>query len=327
MFGMKTDVVVIRILEACNAGCFMCPFAFSDEPYRYPVAEAAQLASEWGTKGAPKLVRMTGGETLLHPAILELIRTFRAAGPVVSTITNGWHLAEWADQLAAAGLGQVVVSLDAADPAHHDRYRKLPGLFDRAIDGLKRFRRLGRTRVNTVVGAHNYTRMIEMYELLRSLRVEQWSIIPLKLASDRVVGPHDPARAREVYAAFQDHIRKQSEGPELVGFSGQWMGRTEREAAAMADGAVPFRPRGECRVVDRVRYFTPAQQLVYPCNCVPHRVANQAAQWPANDRDNIELTVVNRLRIDGPKFCQGCEPSNAYLGEADVDLATDPYLF
>jgi cytosylglucuronate decarboxylase len=310
---MTPDIVIIRILEACNAGCFMCPFARSEEPYRYPLAEAAQLAAGWDGRAGPKLVRLTGGETLMHPAILELIETFRAAGPAVSTITNGWHLPDQAEDLAAAGLNQVVVSLDAPDSEHHDRYRQLAGLFERAVHGLERFRPLGRTRVNTVVGAHNYGLMIQMYELLRALGVEQWSIIPLKLASDQVVGPHDPARAIEAYAAFQAHLRKHPDGPAMVGFSGQWMGRSQAEVTAMADGAVPFRPRGDCQVVDRVRYLTPAQQMVY--------------RWPADDQGPTELTVVNRLRSDGPKSCRGCEPANAYLGETAIDLADDPFLF
>lgn len=319
-------VLIIRLLEACNAGCFMCDFAFSKDPYRFSLEDCEELMTTL-TDTSVRLIRFTGGEPLLHNSFKEIVSIF-ARRYVVSTITNGFHLAEKAEELSQAGLAQVIVSIDGINDKH-DRYRKLPGLFNACCEGLSLARSLGiKTRVNTVVGPHNYTQLPDLYVHFASLGVEQWSLIPLKRAD----GAWENTNLDQLLIA-QEELAKvvQENGPKFIGYSLNWAGRTREEANRLHESRVNLRPTtATCEVVDKVRYYVPGTGMVYPCNCVPHRNAKMSLgeSWTAlalNSRGMVEIR--DYLRTNGPLVCPGCEPANAALGEGKIDLLEDPLAF
>ncbi len=71
---------------------------------------------------------LQGGEPLVHPEIVRLVSQTAAAGISCAVITNGWFLSRYVASLAAAGLCQLIVSLDSANLAAHERNRGLEGL-------------------------------------------------------------------------------------------------------------------------------------------------------------------------------------------------------
>lgn len=77
-----------------------------------------------------------GGEPLLFPEWLEVIRYIKSKGMHCLMITNGSLLEEAAGDVVASGLDELNVSLDAGS-ALHDQIRGMPGLFDRIMGGLK----------------------------------------------------------------------------------------------------------------------------------------------------------------------------------------------
>jgi cytosylglucuronate decarboxylase len=328
--GSGPKILIIRLLEACDAGCFMCDFAFSNDNHRFSIAEACDIANEV-RGGSLRLVRFTGGEPLLHRDLPEIVATFEQAGLLTSVITNGGLLADRLGGLLDAGIAQVIVSLDAPQARSHDRFRRNPGLFDRAVAGLKELRRLApqvRTRVNTVAGPHNVEQLEEMYDLLGALGIDDWSIIPLKAEGQAWRFPK-PSKARSAYRRFVERVSGRP-GPRLIGFSLHWMGRTEAEVGAYLDAGRPMTPRGQCGLVDLVRYYTPANGLTYPCNCVPHRSSGRsfAEAWSSDLLSGRSGNAgVTWLRKNGPSHCRGCEPANVALGEGIEDIEADPFIF
>ncbi len=102
--------------------------------------EGSRKLAEWGTI----LVSLAGGEPLIRPDIVDIVR---AVGeyhfPFLTT--NGWFITrELADELFAAGLWGVSISIDYADPDRHDRKRGMPGAFERALAGIEHFSRARR---------------------------------------------------------------------------------------------------------------------------------------------------------------------------------------
>jgi MoaA/NifB/PqqE/SkfB family radical SAM enzyme len=97
------------------------------------------------------MVTLTGGETLLHPDIVEVVAHVRARGMTAALNTNGFPLT--ADKIRAlghAGLFAMQVSVDAVTPndvTHKALRPLLPKL--RLLAELATFR----VRVNTVLGA------------------------------------------------------------------------------------------------------------------------------------------------------------------------------
>src|SRR5262249_7387001 len=161
-------VLIVRVLEACDAGCFMCGFAWSNDAHRFTASEALCIA-ESARGSSLRIVRLTGGEPFLHEELPEIVSAFAGPGLLTSVITNGGLLKARLHEVVEAGISQVIVSLDSPDAKSHDRYRRTPGLLDRAVEGLRELRRVAphvRTRVNTVAGPHNVEQLEEMYDLL-----------------------------------------------------------------------------------------------------------------------------------------------------------------
>ncbi len=80
----------------------------------------------------------TGGEPLLRADILELIRHAVRLGLLVRLNSNGLLLTRRrVRELKQAGLVLCGVSLDHPRPDDHDRLRGVPGLYERAMRGIK----------------------------------------------------------------------------------------------------------------------------------------------------------------------------------------------
>src|SRR5205085_704753 len=61
-----------------------------------------------------------GGEPLVHPQINSLVAAATAAGIQCGLITNGWFLPRHVDELAAAGLKRLMISIDSHSMAKHE---------------------------------------------------------------------------------------------------------------------------------------------------------------------------------------------------------------
>jgi cyclic pyranopterin phosphate synthase len=78
--------------------------------------EIVRLASIFVSLGVTK-IRLTGGEPLLRPDLVEIVRRLHGLGiPDLALTTNGALLRRLAGPLASAGLRRLTVSLDSLDP-------------------------------------------------------------------------------------------------------------------------------------------------------------------------------------------------------------------
>lgn len=85
-----------------------------------------------------------GGEPLLFPGLLNLVRETRRLGMVATIDSNGLLLdARKAAELRAAGLDRAGISVDSADEAEHDRLRGCPGSFRAAVAAIGHCRDAG----------------------------------------------------------------------------------------------------------------------------------------------------------------------------------------
>jgi len=87
------------------------------------------------------IISLFGGESLLYPDVLPLIREAKARGLTCSIITNGWRLEEMARDLVEAGVDSIMVSIDGT-PDVHDRIRGQAGSFARAAAGVRALARV-----------------------------------------------------------------------------------------------------------------------------------------------------------------------------------------
>lgn len=114
----------ISVTDKCNFRCSYCmppeligpDYQFLRESEQLTFDEIERLAKLFIACGVRK-IRLTGGEPLLRSRLPELIRRLAALNnaPELSLTTNGSLLGELAEELFAAGMRRVNVSLDALD--------------------------------------------------------------------------------------------------------------------------------------------------------------------------------------------------------------------
>ncbi len=139
---------------ACNLKCAHC-FATSLEKSQRPrlqVEDYRRIAKECLALGAIHL-SLQGGEATLLKNLEELIRSMSPEKALFSITTNGTTITpELAHRLRRSGVDQLNISIDSFIPAEHDKFRGVPGSWDRTFKGLQTARQVGlHVQVNTTV--------------------------------------------------------------------------------------------------------------------------------------------------------------------------------
>jgi cyclic pyranopterin phosphate synthase len=135
-------------------------------------------------------VRITGGEPLLRPDIVALVRGLAADGVAdLALTTNAVCLAEMAAGLRQAGLRRVNVHIDTLDPALYRRLTGRDGL-PRAIAGVEAARAAGLTPVKlnmVVLRGINDGEVVAVarFGLQRACEVRFLEMMPIGAAADR----------------------------------------------------------------------------------------------------------------------------------------------
>jgi cyclic pyranopterin phosphate synthase len=152
----------ISVTDRCNFRCPYCmPAEIFGENYKFlPRAqilsfeEIERLARLFVEAGARKL-RITGGEPLVRAELPALIGRLAALPGVedIALTTNGSLLADKAEELAAAGLSRITVSLDSLDPEIFERMSGEKSSVERVLEGIDVAARVGLTpvKINCVV--------------------------------------------------------------------------------------------------------------------------------------------------------------------------------
>jgi len=160
----------ISVMDRCNFRCPYCmPRETFHEQYRFlrsherlSFDEIVRLARLFVQLGVRKL-RLTGGEPLLRANLPDLIGDLTALPGIedVALTTNGMLLGRYAEELKAAGLKRVTVSLDSLEDSV---FRQLSGGFGsvaEVLDGIEHARRAELTpvKVNAVIqrGVNDHT--------------------------------------------------------------------------------------------------------------------------------------------------------------------------
>ena len=172
MPDLKLPVVCdVSVTNVCNAACEFCGFARDKGligPARYLNADAFAQALPILYRRGIRFLTFQGGEPLVHPEIVRLVAMAVSEGISCAIITNGWFLARYIEALAEAGLARLIVSIDSANLAEHERNRGLEGLEHRLADGIARARELG-LPVQASVTVSRLIRYEELPDTLRRL--------------------------------------------------------------------------------------------------------------------------------------------------------------
>lgn len=124
-YERKITYLRISVTERCNFRCFYCRPREGGAPPQadMSIEDIVRVVEAGATVGIRKL-RLTGGEPLVRPDIVELTARLTAVDRIddVALTTNGSLLARYAAGLKEAGLRRVNISLDTLKP---DRFSSI----------------------------------------------------------------------------------------------------------------------------------------------------------------------------------------------------------
>jgi len=128
-FGRVINYLRISVTDRCNLRCKYCMPPAGVVLVRHEdilsFEEIDEVTRQGVSMGISK-VRLTGGEPLVRRGIVTLVEMLAGIEGIhdLAMTTNGTLLADFAEELAAAGLMRVNVSLDAMDA---DRFAAMTG--------------------------------------------------------------------------------------------------------------------------------------------------------------------------------------------------------
>jgi cyclic pyranopterin phosphate synthase len=147
----------VSLTDRCSLRCTYCmPFNFDKWLPSETLLTAKEIVKvvEIAVSQGISEVRLTGGEPLLRPDIVEIVSGINALenAPELSMTTNGVALAKVAKELADAGLRRINISLDTLD---WERFKRLTfrDRYDDVIEGIAAARAAGLDpiKINTVL--------------------------------------------------------------------------------------------------------------------------------------------------------------------------------
>ncbi len=156
-FGRAVSYLRVSVTDRCDFRCVYCmaeDMTFLPKAEVLSLEELDRLCRAFVRRGVKKL-RLTGGEPLVRRDIMTLINslgTLLDGGGLeeLTLTTNGSQLSRFADQLYAAGVRRVNVSIDTLDP---DKFLRITrwGKLDKVMAGLDAAQAAGlKVKVNAV---------------------------------------------------------------------------------------------------------------------------------------------------------------------------------
>lgn len=157
-FGRRIEYLRISVTDKCNLRCVYCmpveglPWLSRTEILSYEeITAIVQTMTAMGLRR----VRITGGEPLVRRDLPSLIRALAAIPGIddIALSTNAVLLAPVAEELRAAGVRRLNVSLDSLRPGRVDAIARRPGSHAGIFEGLAAAERAGfePIKINTVV--------------------------------------------------------------------------------------------------------------------------------------------------------------------------------
>lgn len=125
--SQQVDYLRISLIDRCNFRCQYCMPAGAELNYIWPQnlltnEELLTLIRELFIPAGFTRFRLTGGEPLIRPGVVELVRAIASEDKVedLAMTTNGFLLAKMAPDLYAAGLRRLNISLDSLNAETFD---------------------------------------------------------------------------------------------------------------------------------------------------------------------------------------------------------------
>ncbi len=193
-FGLQTPqtfadpiMIVWNYTNNCNLRCKHCyqdaGVTGHNRPKELTTEERYKAVDILAKRDIPSLF-FSGGEPLIEKDFFDVSRYAKEKGFYMSIATNGTLIDdEMAEKIADIGFGYVQVSIDHSDPKMHDKFRGVPGMWMRAVNGIKTLEKHGVTTciayTHTKLSHDDFPNMLKLREKLNAYKIIVYNYIPV----------------------------------------------------------------------------------------------------------------------------------------------------
>ncbi len=215
------DQSSIGITMRCPNKCIHCGAADIIADPELSLDEVNRVVDESIELGS-YLISFDGGEPMLRSDLADMVRHVDKSRAISTTFTSGYGLTpEKAEELKAAGLYAVRVSIDSPRQEEHDRVRGRLGSYDDAMKGIDNALEAGiLTDMFVVVSPDNIDELEDFYTLAENKGMHEMSLYEIIAVGrwldheDETIGPNDVDRL----GRFQKDKNKLRDGPRITAF-------------------------------------------------------------------------------------------------------------
>ena len=135
----------LAITHKCQCQCIHCSAdPFINYSKKELTVEEIKTVIDGSLDLGASLIILVGGEPLLREELFELIEYVDKSKAIAMIFTNGLLLTdENVKKLAKAGLASLNISIDSDVQELHDKFRVVPGCYEKAFEGAERCRKAG----------------------------------------------------------------------------------------------------------------------------------------------------------------------------------------
>lgn len=169
----KKPVVVWNMTKRCNLRCVHCYAQAESEEGVDAIStkKAKEIIDDLAAYGAP-VILFSGGEPLVRKDLVELAHYAVSKGMRAVISTNGTLITrEKAKELKEVGLSYVGISLDGGEEVH-DRFRKVPGCFAKAMEGVENCQKEGlKVGLRFTINKRNVEEVPKIFKILEEREI------------------------------------------------------------------------------------------------------------------------------------------------------------
>ncbi|MDL2316164.1 12,18-didecarboxysiroheme deacetylase, partial [Desulfovibrio sp. OttesenSCG-928-A18] len=209
----KKPVVVWNMTRRCNLKCVHCYAHALEEEGQDDIStvQAKAMIDDLAAYGAPVML-FSGGEPLVRKDLVELAQHATSKGMRAVISTNGTLISkEKAAELKKVGLSYVGISLDGGEEIH-DRFRKVPGCFKKALQGIENCQAEGlKVGLRFTINKRNQSEVPKLFDLVRDLEVPRicfYHLVYSGRGSELIKEDLDHAETRAVLDLIMDRTRE-----------------------------------------------------------------------------------------------------------------------
>jgi MoaA/NifB/PqqE/SkfB family radical SAM enzyme len=131
---------LLVVNKQCNFHCTMCNmWKHTENPDSLTLNEMKAFVRDLRSfVDEPIFIHVIGGETLLWPHTVEILKYIVDTGFRTSITTNGWFIdADMARKLVDTGMSGIFISLDSLKEETHDSIRGMKGAYRRVMNAIE----------------------------------------------------------------------------------------------------------------------------------------------------------------------------------------------